>query len=234
MKRAAADLCLCTELGDTSEFHAAARFALASCPPMDLAGVECVSVFTDGSAFPCPDPSVAPRLGWSAVFVGRGASGFGFLGVLSHTAAGSGGAVEGDPMGDSNTMELAAILWALVWVIAFAPGLEVVIEADSLFASNVTTGRWGEGRHTDLGRLCSSFFLIARQLAAVSFAHVKAHDGNPWNELADCLAKRAAWGFCSPLPRPLCELLACSDGVSWEWARCAAPPLMCAAPTLPS
>ena len=109
-------------------------------------------------------------------------------------------------MGDSNTMELAAILWALVWIIAHAPGRDVTIEADSLFAANVTTGRWSEGRHVELGRLCSSCFLVVGQLAAVSFAHVRAHDGNSWNELADCLAKHAAGGICS--------LFVCSDGVA--------------------
>ena len=74
--------------------------------------------------------------------------------------------------------------------------------------------------------------LIARRVTDVRFEHVKAHDGNPFNELAACLAKRAAGGVIAPLPADVSSLLACCDSVAWEWlqglppaARDAYPPL---------
>ena len=40
---------------------------------------------------------------------------------------------------------------------------------------------------------------------------------NPFNELADCLAKRAAGGVVAPLPVEVSRLLDCRDSVTWEW-----------------
>ena len=49
------------------------------------------------------------------------------------------------------------------------------------------------------------------------FEHVKAHDCNPFNELADGLAKRAANGCVTPVPAEVSTLLVCSSSVAWEW-----------------
>ena len=62
-----------------------------------------------------------------------------------------------------------------------------------------------------------SLLLVARQVAEVRFEHVKAHDGNPFNELADGLAKRAAKGSVAPIPGDVARLLVCSNSVAWEW-----------------
>ena len=97
---------------------------------------------------------------------------------------------------------------------------------------NVIEAIWSVGGHGQLARFCASMLLIARQVTDVRFGHVKAHEGNPFNELADCLAKRAAGDVVAPLPDDVSSLLACRGSVTWEWlhglppaARVAYPPL---------
>ena len=232
LKRAGRGLRLCTELGDVSELHAAARYALASCPPPAPAGLCELFIYTDGSAAPPARPDASARLGWSAVCVGRCGTGYHFLGALFHGIAGSGHVVQNDPVGDSNTMELAGVLWALVWVVISCPSCSVCIATDSLFSSNVAEALWSVGGHAQLACMCSSLLLMARQITDVRFVHVNAHDGNPFNELADGLAKRAAGGDVAPLSVDVAGLLVCSDSVTWEWlhglppaSRSAYPPI---------
>ena len=217
LQRAGRGMQLCSDLGDVSEFHAAARFALSSCPPCVPAGLSELFIFTDGSASSPARPDASAQLGWSAVCVGRRGTGYHFLGALFHGKDGSGDVVQHDPVGDSNTMELAAVFWALVWVVVSCPPCSVCVATDSLFSRNVTEAIWSVGRHEQLARLCSSMLLIASQVTGVRFEHVKAHEGNPFTELADCLAKRAAGGVDAPLLVEVARLLHCHDSVTWEW-----------------
>ena len=110
------------------------------------------------------------------------------------------------------------MLWALFWVVISCPPCSVCIATDSFFSSNVAEALWSVGGHAQLACLCSSLLLIARQIIDVRFEHVKAREGNnPFNELADGLAKRAAGGVVAPLPVDVSLLLVCSDSVTWEW-----------------
>ena len=147
-----------------------------------------------------------------------------FLGALFHGLTGSGDVVLHDPVGDSNTMELAAVLWALVWVVISCPPCSVCISTDSMFACNVADATWSAGGHAQLACMCSSLLLLARQVAEVRFEHVKAHGGNPFNELADGLAKRAARGSVAPIPGDVARLLVRSNSVAWEWMHGALTP----------
>eukprot|EP00974_Lingulodinium_polyedra_P014792 1431140-Lingulodinium_polyedra.AAC.1 len=58
---------------------------------------------------------------------------------------------------------------------------------------------------------------LAQEVLRIDYDHVRAHDGQPWNELADSLAKAASRGACFP-PGPL--TLATMLGVKelgWQW-----------------
>ena len=231
LKRAGVGLALCACLGDVSEFHAAARYALSVSPPVACSAVDELFVYTDGSASP-PSESRSATRGWAAVFVGRCGSGFHFLGALFHEMAGSGTVIQHDPVGDSNTMELAAILWALVWVVVTCPPHSVCIVSDSLFAINATQALWGWGGHSDLAGLCAALLLVARGTSCVRFEHVRGHDCNPFNELADCLAKRASLGVSSALPEALCSALVADSRMSWEWIHSLDPARRSAYPDL--
>ena len=112
---------------------------------------------------------VSARLGWSAVCVGRCGTGYYFLGALFHGVAGSGYVVQHDPAGESNTMELAAVLWALVLVVISCPPCSVCIATDSLFSFNVAEALWSVGGHAQRACLCSSMLPIASQITDVRF-----------------------------------------------------------------
>ena len=127
------------------------------------------------------------------------------------------------PVTVRNTMELAAVLWALVWVVISCPPCTVCVASGSLFSCNVTEAVWSVGRHDQLARFCSSLLLIASRVTDGRFDHVKAHGGNPFNGLADCLAKRAAGGVDAPLPAEVVSLFHCCDSVTWEWLHGAPP-----------
>ena len=51
--------------------------------------------------------------------------------------------------------------------------------------------------------ILAALHVIAEQRACIAYRHVRAHEGHPWNELADSLAKWAAKGNGSELPRPV-------------------------------
>ena len=104
------------------------------------------------------------------------------------------------------------------------PALQCVcIATDSMFSCNVAEAAWSAGGHAQLACMCSSLLPVARQLTEVRFEHVKAHDCNPFNELADGLAKRAANGSVTPIPAEVSMLLVCSNSVAWEWMHHMAP-----------
>ena len=65
LQRAGREMVLCSELGDVSELHAAARYALATCPPCDPAGLGGLFIYTDGSASPLARPDASARLGYT-------------------------------------------------------------------------------------------------------------------------------------------------------------------------
>ena len=98
----------------------------------------------------------------------------------------------------------------------FLAHLAVCIATDSWFSSNVAEALWSVGGHARLTCLCSSLLLIARQIVDVRFEQLIAHEGNPFKELADGLAKRAAGGVFAPLPDDVSRLLVCGDSVTWE------------------
>ena len=163
LQRAGRGMVLCSELGDVSGFHAAARYALASCLPCAPAGLSELFIYTDGFAAPPACPDATARLGWSAVCVGGCGTGCHFLGALFHGMSGSGDVVQHDPVGDGNAMELAAVLWALVWVVISCLPCGVCIATDSWFSSNFVEALWSVGGHSQLACFCSSVLLIARQ-----------------------------------------------------------------------
>eukprot|EP00972_Heterocapsa_arctica_P101139 14907269-Heterocapsa_arctica.AAC.1 len=85
-------------------------------------------------------------------------------------------------------MELAALIWALTWVIAARITCPIVLETDSLFALSVLESRWNPGVYEALADIGSALLALARLQTDVQWQHVHAHEGHPWNELADCLA----------------------------------------------
>jgi len=61
--------------------------------------------------------------------------------------------------------------------------------------------------------------MMARQYSHVGWNHVHSHEGHPWNEAADSLAKWAATGPSTllPLPTSVQRHMAVTAGLEWEW-----------------
>ena len=80
-----------------------------------------------------------------------------------------------------------------------------------------TQALWRDGGHEVLARFCSSLLLVALQAFDVDFNHVHSHECNPFNELADCLTKRAAAGDSAHVPPGLAALVDGGGSCEWEW-----------------
>lgn len=98
--------------------------------------------------------------------------------------------------GTNNVAELWAIrraLYLIRWVAHDGParGIDTpaVIYTDSQYAIGSTRGEYNTKKNVDLVREIQGVY--AMHEGCVSLEHVKGHDGNPGNELADWLAGRA-------------------------------------------
>ena len=57
--------------------------------------------------------------------------------------------------------------------------------------------------------------------ASLEYHHVKSHDWQPWNEMADSVAKWARFNKGSALPRFLTDTLLAGPLHGWEWLKTA-------------
>lgn len=167
------------------------------------------TIYTDGSAFGMNDGEGATKdtpAGWGLVAV-KGPTG------LNHD---EGTVVEeqsgrvitdsnhplwiGAEIGSNNTGELSAIYYALEWALhhADAPASEyggngiVTIYSDSNYALNMVFGNWKPSTNKKLIQEIRSFADHVSRTITVKHAHIRAHSGFKWNEVADRLADRGA------------------------------------------
>jgi len=156
------------------------------------------------------------------VVIGTRGATYHVLGALCHAAQGSGGFLDDARWNDSNDMEIAAVIWALTWVLASGLTCPVSLGSDSLFALNTAQSHWDPGSHSDVAEFAAAFLLtMTRQATDIKCNYIRARDGHQWNELADGLAKRAARGTSCRLPPHLCRVLSRDSGLRWEWLRSA-------------
>ncbi len=83
-------------------------------------------------------------------------------------------------------MEIQAIIKALSELL---PGTSVEVLSDSEYVVNTMTKGWKKKLNTDLWYELNN---VISRLGDIKWTWVKAHDGNHYNEQADCLAKAAA------------------------------------------
>ena len=118
---------------------------------------------------------------------------------------------------DSLQAEACAIAWATLWVLQNNPGQAVNEEGCDLLQyhihfDNMTAGKGAAGLQKwnstpEVKSVCRGLMQVAEVFKNVALVHCKAHVGQPFNELVDGLAKRAAKGkgsgsLPSPLPMP--------------------------------
>eukprot|EP00974_Lingulodinium_polyedra_P093782 9087255-Lingulodinium_polyedra.AAC.1 len=112
-------------------------------------------------------------------------------------------------------MELLAAAWAalLAWAGEW-PG--VSIHSDAMTAVNAARGTMDTS--CPARAVADGAFRIARATCGASIGHVKGHEGAPWNELCDHLAKAAAREpsrLAGTRDGRLAGLLAAE--ISWQW-----------------
>lgn len=88
----------------------------------------------------------------------------------------------------NNRMELTAVIEALKFI---KNNQEYIIFTDSLLTINCATGKWKRKSNLDLWSIYDE--LIKDKL--VTLKHVKAHNGNKYNELVDKIAKKEIYNI---------------------------------------
>ena len=159
--------------------------------------VDAIDVFTDGSldgthsawsfvaVYRSRQRPVAVRWAAGQVCVDRDSQEW--LGALSH------GALQA---------EHTAAAWATFWMLVNRPIIDVVSHSDSICTVMRANGQWQLAAKDTLSNTCRSIAQAIdcmRRLRPCDIRHVKGHSGNPWNELADSLAKHALHAACTVL-----------------------------------
>ena len=205
--------------------HPAAAYALEHTASGWPDALDEIFIFTDGSApaqgQASEDDDGRAGRGWAFVAVGRIGDAYYYMGCLYHGAAGSGIFIEQSGALDNNDMEFTAVIWALAWAIAVQPACPCVLEVDSLNAINVATARWDMSGQRPSADVVAAIQAVAEQTVELRYNHVRSHDGHPWNELADAIAKWAAKGHSCELPGHICDALEATLAIKWEWLRAA-------------
>ena len=119
--------------------------------------------------------------------------------------------------------ELSAIAWAALWLLGFRHrlgGATIRFRFDALLAGRSSEGAWsphdnGFARHVrQLLQLCEG--VVGRE--RLQWRHVKAHSGQPFNELVDVLAESFRMDVQGRLPGPPTAWHVAPGHVDLTWA----------------
>ena len=162
-------------------------------------------IYTDGS-FKCGPIDGIPRSSWGFVIVCEyegclryvGAAG-GRVSVLDEDGAAAsyvGASHHAACMG-----EYSALMWALKFIAGASSSsratFHVYVDALNQMRAAAGSGRWNASQL----RFVRGLSLAVEQLAVVRYSHVFGHDSQPWNELADFVAKHFCEQFGPFVPR---------------------------------
>ena len=205
---------------DCTEWPGTTRDAIATLPswpellcreavlPIDFA------LYTDGSADLATQTS-----GYAVIILAHTPAGTALLGAFGAQLAGnpcSPWEAEG-PL--ALHAEHVAIAVALLWTMqqrGTLPAMTCAIRFDCTAAGWSAEGSWQPSGST--ARIVHHLDMVARATPGIhlSYAHVKGHSGNPWNDLADHVAKSVARGQ-TRWPEPPADLCCdiCGQDLSW-------------------
>eukprot|EP00959_Pyramimonas_sp_CCMP1952_P041946 877318-Pyramimonas_sp.AAC.1 len=126
-------------------------------------------------------------LWWSVTLLGR-QSLQGFL--TSGTLGSSGILYEGCHM-DSTTSEIMAMIWALHYILQERRYHDIrwTVTTDSKITLGIIHNRHGYTPNADLGAYLTVIVREVRHFCSITFVYTKSHDADPWNHLADTIAR---------------------------------------------
>ena len=158
------------------------------------------TIYTDGSAFGMNDGDGATKdtpAGWGFVVI-QGPTGLNHDdGEIYFSAHGRVYTDSGHPLwigadiGSNNTGELSAVYYALEWALNNEAS-KVTIYSDSNYALNMAFGNWRPGTNKEMIDTIRAFSAMVQKTLTVEHAHIRAHSGFKWNEVADRLADQGA------------------------------------------
>lgn len=148
-----------------------------------------IGIYVDGSA-PINVASPTNPAGWGIVVVKDPVNHEGGtllmarMGpVVTDTQAGD---FIGAEVGSNNTGELSAIYYALDIMDELHEDDEITIYGDSQYAGNMANGSWKPKENKELVTNIRRLWQFQQEQSFIfNWAHVRAHVGHKWNELAD-------------------------------------------------
>ena len=185
----------------------AVQHVLSTIPSWNGQELQSVDIFTDGSY-------QEQCQAWSCVAIGTSVNEpyFTYIGFLTGNTSG----IFSDEEPSSFTAELNALSVAARISIAVNKRIPVHIHADSQTAKDVSFGNVIVHAHPYLGRAVRACFQLAQTDRAVTISHVYAHEGNPWNELADTIAKMCRLGRLEAFHFSPSQILSLAK-LEWMW-----------------
>jgi ribonuclease HI len=158
------------------------------------------TIYTDGSAHGHLDGDGATKdtpAGWGFVVI-EGPTGLNHNdGEETHSAFGRVITDTGHPLyigaeiGSNNTAELSAVYNALEWIKS-SGATSVTVYSDSQYALNMAFGDWRASTNKQLISKIRSYAKETMKVVSITHAHIRAHSGFKWNEVADRLADQGA------------------------------------------
>ena len=86
----------------------------------------------------------------------------------------------------STTVELTAVLWAFLWLLASHADCcfpLLVLHTDSQVALGLAELRFCSEVHKELQMIVCTAFAFVKDRMGCTLQHIQAHRGDPWNEL---------------------------------------------------
>ena len=102
---------------------------------------------------------------------------------------------------------------ALRWRLQFPTTLPSTFHYDCAAAGGAAGGT--TAAHGDMPRQSRALVQLIQQIWPITFAHVRAHSDQPWNELSDVLAKHAATTKIQPAGIP--DMQMTTQQLEWAW-----------------
>lgn len=192
---------------DVQRLHQATRDAWETWSASNISSnvIQAVHVYTDGSAgMYYGDHAYARKAAWAFGIWLESDGGRSLLATdCGHVCTDSeDGQWTGATWGSAAEGERAALLSSAVYVLRMSPAWPVHFWFDSTTAWFGASGRWNHNvLHQDAVLVRCVFQLLeARCSAGVHYGHVKAHQGDPYNELVNTLAYDALMTLkCNPV-----------------------------------
>ena len=203
----------CLDFGLLPDPHPATLQALRVMPVRSVAQrPEAVHLYTDGS-FASSDGAG----GWAVTALTLSSGTWHWAGFLSGRLSDRDDTTAfGFDSVNPHVAELVALLIALSTATA-TPGVDCCIFYDAQAAAAIADCTATSSKHPTLVRsLVSMRHLATMQCRSLSMSHVSAHQGHPWNEAADSVAKAAARRLFTASPS-LHHLLATIQQGSLHW-----------------